>query len=398
MKTEKLSSIENTHSTLYASILKLRDLLFNPLSVKGQPSSININFEKISQLIKSEENKNGGFYKYYYDFVIDTRSWEDPAGNNLLLLAIAKASDLNSSSPDKIQSIKIINLILDDAKTKLNPDELKDFVDFRFTRPNEEDPQGYYYYDNTPLTLAIKVGCINEAKKIIEYGTNVNQACDLYGKFTPLHLAIFRLFFSNDTQEAIELIKSLIQKGANPDQCDVSGKTPREYLLQEKFCEILHIENTPRFSILSQELKKQIQKSDNKKLSFLEIINNPEIIKFFEEKNINNFCFNNIKELIEFANNTRDAKGNKYILFYQRLDIGSITDLICRVFDHYDKDVSSSSDKFKYLKLSAYGEYYDSSCNIITTIENSSNDNCPIEAFYQNNPELFPELLGSNLE
>jgi hypothetical protein len=195
MKTEKLSSIKNTHSTLYASILKLRDLLFNPDLIQSQRPSTNIDFEDISQLVKSEENKNGEFYKYYYDFAGATREWGDPAGNNLLLLAVARASYSCAASSDKIQSIKIINFICDDAKTKLTLDELKDFVAFRFTRPSEEDPGSYYYYDNTPLTLAIKVGCINEAKKIIEYGANINQACDLNGKFTPLHLAIFRLFF-----------------------------------------------------------------------------------------------------------------------------------------------------------------------------------------------------------
>jgi hypothetical protein len=394
MKTEKLSSIKNTHSTLYASILKLRDLLFNPDFIQSQRPSTNIDFEDISQLVNSEENKNGEFYKYYYDFAVDTRAWGDPAGNNLLLLAVARASYSYAASPDKIQYIKIINFILDDAKTKLTLDELKDFVAFRFTRPSEEDPRSYYYYDNTPLTLAIKVGCINEAKKIIEYGANINQACDLYGQFTPLHLAIFRLFFSDDTNGSIELIKALMQKGANPDQCDVSGKTPKDYLSQEKFCEILHIENAPIFSISSQELKKQMQKSDAKKLSFSEIINNPEITKFFEEKNISDYHFNNIKELIEFANNTRDAHGNRYILFYQTTDGDSITDLICRVFEGYDRDISSSADGFKYLSLSAYGRYYDSA-GIETTLENNSHNHCPIEACHQNNPELFSELLGS---
>lgn len=74
-----------------------------------------------------------------------------------------------------------------------------------------------------PLCIAISKGDVEVAKKIIEYGADVNQTED--GK-TPL---MYAARYNN-----IEIVKLLIEKGANLKAKDEKGNTALKYAEMSK--------------------------------------------------------------------------------------------------------------------------------------------------------------------
>lgn len=70
------------------------------------------------------------------------------------------------------------------------------------------------YYSSNPLCVAISKGDSETAKKIIEYGGDVNQT---YNGLTPLMIA--------SRYNNVELINILIAKGASIDKKDEKGNT-----------------------------------------------------------------------------------------------------------------------------------------------------------------------------
>lgn len=71
-----------------------------------------------------------------------------------------------------------------------------------------------YYKSTNPLCIAISKGDSETAKKIIEYGADVNEA---YNGMTPLMIAAR---YNN-----VEMINLLIEKGANLKTKDEKGNT-----------------------------------------------------------------------------------------------------------------------------------------------------------------------------
>jgi ankyrin repeat protein len=73
-------------------------------------------------------------------------------------------------------------------------------------------------YDRSPLNVAISRGDIETVKKFIYYGANVNKVLD---GMSPLMAAA--------RYNKVEIMKFLIDKGANPDTENESGYTALKY-------------------------------------------------------------------------------------------------------------------------------------------------------------------------
>jgi len=74
------------------------------------------------------------------------------------------------------------------------------------------------YYNSNPLCVAISKGDAATAKKIIEYGGDVNET---YNGMTPLMIAAR---YNN-----VEMITVLLEKGANLKTKDEKGNTALKY-------------------------------------------------------------------------------------------------------------------------------------------------------------------------
>ncbi|MCC2647032.1 MAG: hypothetical protein K0R02_1097, partial [Rickettsiaceae bacterium] len=119
----------------------------------------------------------------------------------------------------KLYTSMLFRLIIEDARNKLTQQEMQEFVSFRFAGTQMDGS-----FDNTPLTLTIKTGLIQEAISLIDFGADVNQACINYGGFTPLELAVARYTYSKNIEDLI-LFKALVSHGARLDQEDIFGHT-----------------------------------------------------------------------------------------------------------------------------------------------------------------------------
>ena len=109
---------------------------------------------------------------------------------------------------------KSISLILEEG----NLEELKNYIE------NGADVNGKY--DGKSLLHFAIDNCENNYSEIIEFlinsGANINS-CESYLKETPLHRLCAR------AKPRIEIIKSLLDRGANVNIENVSGKTPIFY-------------------------------------------------------------------------------------------------------------------------------------------------------------------------
>lgn len=84
------------------------------------------------------------------------------------------------------------------------------------------------YPGNTPLCNAIVKGDLETVKKFIEYGTNVNE---MSNGLTPLMLAA--------RYNKVEIIKYLVEKGADKQIKDERGNTALKYAENSKSTEAL---------------------------------------------------------------------------------------------------------------------------------------------------------------
>lgn len=179
----------------------------------------NDNTGSIIALIKSEQNANGAFYKYYFD---TPTGFYNPAGNNILLLAIAKGA-MNPVNRDTVVA-PLVDAILEDARSKLTSQEFQEFISFKFT---DQSPD-LYYFDNTPLTLAIMAGMIDTASKLVDLGADVNATSyGQNGQYTPLHLLALRLPRTQNPAE-LELMAKIKAKGASLEKLDVYGRSVQD--------------------------------------------------------------------------------------------------------------------------------------------------------------------------
>lgn len=84
------------------------------------------------------------------------------------------------------------------------------------------------YYGNSPLCNAILKGDLAAVKKFIEYGTDVNE---MSNGLTPLMLAA--------RYNKVEILKYLIEKGADKKIKDERGNTALKYAENSKSTEAL---------------------------------------------------------------------------------------------------------------------------------------------------------------
>lgn len=84
------------------------------------------------------------------------------------------------------------------------------------------------YYGNSPLCNAILKGDLATVKKFVEYGTDVNE---MSNGLTPLMLAA--------RYNKIEILKYLVEKGADKKIQDERGNTALKYAENSKSTEAL---------------------------------------------------------------------------------------------------------------------------------------------------------------
>lgn len=237
IKIKPLSSasleIQNSMAELRNLIAKkgLEALPFN----QGQ-------LEEIFGFLKSNSNKDGDFYKYYFDSE-GKDSWSDPMGNNMLLLVLAYAAH-NNNPLDSCRDLAFA--IIDDAKEKLNEEGFYSFINFTY---HYEDC--YKYYLNSPLTLAIKVGFLDVASVLVDHGADITVTEGL-GDLKPLHLLIPRLILMPEDHDAVLLANKLSQKLKDKDLG--AFKVDLKKMLNFHFSKL---EELPIFKVMNEEWRKK---------------------------------------------------------------------------------------------------------------------------------------------
>lgn len=195
----------------------------------------------IRQLLDSPLNREGDFYKFWFD-IQGTNYF---LGNHVLLTAISRACHSMSQLHTDYVS-EMVLMILHDAHLKLSPLYFKHFLSFRFIPVKGECQNVDYYYDNTPLTLAIVTGLHHVTDKILEFGLlsredmNLRTGSgyvikDLMGQISkenPMllsaaHLAALRLSVTQLEEDLGSLMK-LRTYGADFTLQDEYGKTVNE--------------------------------------------------------------------------------------------------------------------------------------------------------------------------
>jgi hypothetical protein len=205
--------LSDTKKYIYNLAQELRaNIINNSPAIFSEPLNFDPheNLKKVLHLITNLTNVRGEFYKIYFDEDMGNGA---PAGNNLLLDIIAQSANCGS----KLYASMLFRLVIQDAKNKLTQQEMQEFISFRFSGTQKDGS-----YDNTPLTLAIKTGLTQEAISLIRLGADVNQACENYGGFTPIELAVARYTYSKNIED-LHLFKELISHGARLDKEDIFG-------------------------------------------------------------------------------------------------------------------------------------------------------------------------------
>jgi tankyrase len=94
----------------------------------------------------------------------------------------------------------------------------------------------------TALHHAVRFRSPSAVKTLIEFGANVNQVCRRSGS-TPLHRAVTSTGAPSSAgkqRETIEIIRLLIEAGADPSICNKSGRKPAEYVRVDAIKSLLH--------------------------------------------------------------------------------------------------------------------------------------------------------------
>jgi ankyrin repeat protein len=91
------------------------------------------------------------------------------------------------------------------------------------------------------LHHAVRFRSVAAVLTLLEHGANANQACKRSGG-TPLHRAVTSTgapATAGKQAEAKEIIKALLQFGANPKIKNKNGKTPADYVRDEEIRRLL---------------------------------------------------------------------------------------------------------------------------------------------------------------
>lgn len=202
--------------------------------------------EEIRKLIKSPLNGQGDLYKYWFDVVGKNYF----PGNNVLLTAISRACH-SLSQWHSAYVHEMVLMILHDAKSKLSPQCFKAFLSFRFIPINPMGENVDYYFDNTPLTLAIVTGLRDVTDKILDLGVLTKEDVNirtgegyviknLLGQVTrrnPMllsaaHLAALRLSVTKHDVD-LKLLTKLHECGANFKLLDEHGHSVTDLAMIE---------------------------------------------------------------------------------------------------------------------------------------------------------------------
>ena len=103
----------------------------------------------------------------------------------------------------------------------------------------------------TPLHHAVRFRSPAAVETLLEYGANVNQVCKRSGS-TPLHRAVTSTGAprtAGKQREALEIIALLLKAGADPTIRNKSGKTPLDYVSDEKIRNLLERQRPPTAKI-----------------------------------------------------------------------------------------------------------------------------------------------------
>jgi tankyrase len=93
----------------------------------------------------------------------------------------------------------------------------------------------------TPLHFAVRFRNVAAVEALLRHGANVNQACKRSGS-TPLHRAVTWTgapSTAGKQEEAKEIIRLLLQYGADPALKNKSGKRPADYVKDEQILNLL---------------------------------------------------------------------------------------------------------------------------------------------------------------
>ena len=227
MPLQPLSAIQTSNPDLFANIEKLRQLVSTTGSSNNKHGEDNL--VEIRDLLASPLNTHGEFFKYYFDSVSDNwgEAWENPDGNNILLLSVARGVN-NTIDRDTLVHELVAN-ILDDAAQKFGHEsvEFQEFISFKFI--DRSGNNGAYCYDNSPLTLAAKAGMIEIASKLVDMGSDVNATSyGTHGNYTALHLLALRLPFTKNPDIELALMQKLAANGASLEQKDSYGRSAKD--------------------------------------------------------------------------------------------------------------------------------------------------------------------------
>lgn len=255
-----------------------------------------------------QKDTTGASYKCFFGTEDQDTSWDNPKGNNLLLLTIAAAASSLEEGNKEIAR-QLTGIILKDAQDKLQKEEFAEFINFRYGNGTPEAYNNYSIdYDNTPLTLAIKVGLLSVASELVKLQAKVNVSCG-YANFSPLHLAVLHYAVNPTDSSNKKLIEELVNNGAYITAKDEYGHTAKDLLEYEG----LGIEDFHLFTVNDQDLKKELNPEVGRKYSFKELAKNELVVEFFADKKFDKFKANwtNTNLFKQFLNENREENGNK---------------------------------------------------------------------------------------
>ncbi|WP_425360165.1 MULTISPECIES: hypothetical protein [unclassified Candidatus Tisiphia] len=302
-----------------------------------------------------QKDTTGASYKCFFGTEDQDTSWDNPKGNNLLLLTIAAAASSLEEGNKEIAR-QLTGIILKDAQDKLQKEEFAEFINFRYGNGTPEAYNNYSIdYDNTPLTLAIKVGLLSVASELVKLQAKVNVSCG-YANFSPLHLAVLHYAVNPTDSSNKKLIEELVNNGAYITAKDEYGHTAKDLLEYEG----LGIEDFHLFTVNDQDLKKELNPEVGRKYSFKELAKNELVVEFFADKKFDKFKANwtNTNLFKQFLNENREENGNKYIIARNGIDEG-------------DTSANASEDNFAAAVLHVLG--FDTDPIIRKLVNNFSN-------------------------
>ncbi len=211
----------------------LNELLTNLQNFKDLDKKI----PELKQILKNASSEN---YKNIFSESIYINGEEGPAGNNLLLLAVAAGSNLtgNRKKEDIDKISELVCFIIKDAKEKLKPEEFQNFVNFKFV--DKESWQNFYV--NSPLTLSVKCGLVEIADLLVNHGADPFEL-DGYG-FSSAHLAAIV------SKELYEKIKQKHKEVASLK--DRYGFTPEDFLNKGYINKVANLDKILHFNWLKE--------------------------------------------------------------------------------------------------------------------------------------------------